>query len=226
MGGADAVAKRKLIFFSALWWAVLLVLLFATPYDVHLARWVAAQPQDFRDVFAMLSQPGDSAYYLWPSGLTLLALWLARHRLQPRFPAAPFTRWRWMAGYVFVSVALSGIAANIFKFLLGRPRPRHLIESDTTAWDFFASAGSWHSFPSGHTTTAATVAVCGWLLSGRRYAGLWLLLVVVVATSRVFSNAHYSTDVMAGAFLGAAVAYGFWLYTTRTTNPLLRNSGF
>lgn len=197
--------------YSAVWWGVLLVLLLATPYDVELARWVAAQPQDFRDVFAALSQPGDSAYTLWPSGLLLLGLWLARRPLNRRFSEEFLTRWRWSAGFVFVSVAASGIAANIFKFLLGRPRPRHLIESDITAWDFFARAGSWHSFPSGHTTTAATIAVCGWLLSGRRYAAVWGILVVVVAAARVLSNAHYITDVLAGAWLGAVVACGFWV---------------
>ena len=65
-------------------------------------------------------------------------------------------------------------------------------------------------FPSDHATGAFAIAVA--LLLRHRLAGaIALLLAVGVAIARVVVGAHYPTDVLGGAVLGAAVALVLFL---------------
>ena len=68
-----------------------------------------------------------------------------------------------------------------------------------------------YSFPSGHADTAATVAlgiVVLLALRGRRhwyFDVLALMYVLAIAWSRVYLRAHWFSDVLTGAAIGAAV---------------------
>ena len=55
------------------------------------------------------------------------------------------------------------------------------------------------SFPSGHAASAFTAAV---LLAGGPATPLWFALAATVAASRVYTQMHHSSDVLAGAALG------------------------
>jgi undecaprenyl-diphosphatase len=55
------------------------------------------------------------------------------------------------------------------------------------------------SFPSGHATSGFTAAV---LLAGGPATPAWFLLAAVVASSRVYTQMHHASDVVAGAALG------------------------
>ncbi|MGF1599550.1 MAG: phosphatase PAP2 family protein [Acidimicrobiales bacterium] len=61
------------------------------------------------------------------------------------------------------------------------------------------------SFPSGHASSAAVMAV---LMSDAtpRLRPLWVTLAAIVAASRVHNRMHHASDVVAGAALGAAIA--------------------
>lgn len=64
-----------------------------------------------------------------------------------------------------------------------------------------------YSFPSGHTMNAVNFAI----LFGYFFPPLaWILtpFAVLIALSRVILGMHYPTDVMVGAVLGAALAWG------------------
>ena len=106
----------------------------------------------------------------------------------------------WGALYFLVASIVSAGLVQLLKALLGRSRPEQILVA--------ADAGS---FPSGHVANAATVAVALAFLVGRAwawYAGLaWVIL---MALSRTYLGAHWVTDTVGGAVLGAAVALIVW----------------
>ena len=106
---------------------------------------------------------------------------------------------------VAVSLAGAMLLSDVLKLLVARRRPpvEHL------------QAVSGYSFPSGHATQASAF----WLslaLSLRAtplapaVAPLALVLVLVVALSRVYLGVHYPADVIAGLALGAGWATFVW----------------
>jgi undecaprenyl-diphosphatase len=58
------------------------------------------------------------------------------------------------------------------------------------------------SFPSGHAASAFTAAT---LLAGGPTTPVWFALAGVVAASRVYTQMHHTSDVVAGAALGVAL---------------------
>jgi membrane-associated phospholipid phosphatase len=118
---------------------------------------------------------------------------------------------------VFLAVVTIGdsLATNAVKAAIDRARPA----IDPVA----ATLGP--SFPSGHSSTAASLFAALALLAGRRrgvraraaLAGTAVGLAVAVACSRVMLDLHWSSDVVAGLALGwgwfavCAIAFGGWL---------------
>jgi undecaprenyl-diphosphatase len=111
-------------------------------------------------------------------------------------------RQRWWLWCTLMPV--SGGLEQLFKFLVGRPRPR----------------GFHWGFPSGHVTAAATFAVILlYVLSRERVSPAWrgivtalaVVLVGAVGFARVILNAHWPSDVIGGVLLGAGcAAAGAW----------------
>ncbi|KAF4406519.1 MULTISPECIES: bifunctional phosphatase PAP2/diacylglycerol kinase family protein [Streptomyces] len=62
------------------------------------------------------------------------------------------------------------------------------------------------SFPSGHSASAAAFAV-GAALESRRWGAALAPVAASVAFSRIYTGAHYPSDVLAGASLGAGAAF-------------------
>ncbi len=106
----------------------------------------------------------------------------------------------WAALFSLVASALSAGTVQVLKSVFGRARPEEIL---VTA-DF-------GSFPSGHTANAATLGAILFLLTWRWWvlaAGLaWTAL---MAFSRTYLGAHWLTDTLGGALLGAAVAVFVW----------------
>lgn len=103
----------------------------------------------------------------------------------------------WRTAIVAIVMMLTSIAAvQIVKSLVARDRPGDMLVSS----DF-------GSFPSGHTANAATVAVVLVLLLPRA-AGIivGIAWVVMMAASRTILSAHWLTDTIGGALVGAGVA--------------------
>lgn len=102
---------------------------------------------------------------------------------------------------VTASIIATGIIAPVLKFAVGRVRPARA----TSTFEFRPFSKS-DSFPSGHTTQAFAVASViaahydQWWVQGAAYG-----LAGLVGYSRIQQNAHFTSDVVAGAIIGTVV---------------------
>ncbi|PFG36048.1 undecaprenyl-diphosphatase [Flavimobilis soli] len=115
---------------------------------------------------------------------------------------------RWRDPALLVAAMLLAVSVSTaIKALVGRPRPPEVSMSvpgvETSA-----------SFPSGHTIGAATlVLVLAYLVARSRrtwratvvWAVVSVVVIVVVAATRLYLGYHFVTDVLAGACLAIAV---------------------
>jgi diacylglycerol kinase (ATP) len=139
--------------------------------------------------WALLTWPG--LVYLALAGL---ALWAYRHRL------------RQLAVALILIIPLAWGSSALLKVSLQRERPEQGL-------DLLTSTG--YAYPSGHTTAivASTIAVGATFAVTRQNASrrlMWGLiggaLVVAVGVDRWLSGAHYVSDIVGGALLGAFIA--------------------
>jgi hypothetical protein len=101
------------------------------------------------------------------------------------------------------SIIASGLILQPLKYAVGRSRPG----ADQGAYDFKSFGGS-DSFPSGHTTEAFALAT----VISEHYDSVWVKLASygmasAVGYARLNNNAHWASDVLAGAALGTFVGH-------------------
>jgi membrane-associated phospholipid phosphatase len=190
--------------------ALLCLLIAALPFtlDRPLALAVTGAAPAVKALFQTLTVLGESHWYLVPTGLVFLALYLDR-RLGPQAPRRTAAdRIAGRAGFVFGAVALSGIAADVIKPLLGRARPKLLLQDGVYGLNPLSFRADYYSFPSGHANTMFALALAlGFLAPRLRWP--MLVLAAAVALSRVMVGAHYLSDVLGGALLAGLVT--LWL---------------
>ena len=165
------------------------------------------------ELFKSITVLGLSKWYLWPLGLFLIGIGvMLRHR--PALRPHLLSHWQ-SAGFLFANLALSGLAVNVLKIIIGRPRPVLLLESGIFN-DFvpFSFASRLWSFPSGHSATALSLALSLAVLFPRWRLPL-LLFAGTIAASRIVVTAHYLSDTMAGFGVAALVFSGTQIYFAR-----------
>ena len=112
--------------------------------------------------------------------------------------------WRFAGIDGVVAHVIAGIAVQIPKHLIGRPRPRW---SHQEAFDYGPSfQGGLDAFPSGHAAASFAVAA----VMARYFpkgAWLWYGVALFVAMSRVIRGSHFLTDALAGATMGFFIGY-------------------
>lgn len=114
--------------------------------------------------------------------------------------------------FLFVAVALSGIVADIIKIIVARYRPMMLFEANLYGFDFFRIGHEYNSFPSGHVTTVFSIAAALSLFFPK-YRAHFFCYAFIVSISRVVIEAHYVSDVIAGAYIGVTTVFFLtWLY--------------
>ena len=88
--------------------------------------------------------------------------------------------------------------------MFGRPRPNQAVLQNNYELSFFNLESSFHSFPSGHSSTIFAVALLmGLLTPNIKY--FYILAASLIAFSRVVVGAHFLTDILGGivvAFIG------------------------
>ena len=106
---------------------------------------------------------------------------------------------------VIASILASGIITPTLKFVIGRERPNASVSSTS----FHPFSGSDNSFPSGHATQAFAVASVISAHSDQVWVSVAAYTVAgLVGFARVYHNAHWTSDVTAGALIGTFVGRG------------------
>jgi membrane-associated phospholipid phosphatase len=182
--------------------ATILILIIALSLDRAVASAAQRLPSIIVAFFADITVLGEGWVILMTSalaGLALVALgyasksWRLRAQLQLMADRALF---------VTIAVLLPSLVTNVVKHLVGRVRPPHAGIPHPFQFEPFSLAASRASFPSGHATVmVALVVAIG--AAAPRWRSPALALAALVIFSRLAIDAHYMSDVVAGAFLGA-----------------------
>jgi len=149
-------------------------------------------------IFRLLGNPGSM---ITGAGLYLLGTANGQRRTQD------------LGLHTVEAIVLGYAATGPIKIVTGRARPR-ISGNDASKFQFLRGlrGDDYQSFPSGHTTTgfafAATVASetqrwwpgSRWIIGPILYGGATL-----TGVSRMYNNAHWASDVMAGAAIGTLV---------------------
>lgn len=202
----------------------LLAGLLGTVLSVALAMALADRPvaRFFHDgdarvhaVFAVITKFGLSDGYLIVSSLLFVGLRIAAARTRDAARATRLLLNAYRAIFIFVVVAASGIITDVVKVICGRARPKLLFLDNVYGFTWGATQADYWSFPSGHATTAAALATALFLLWPRGLP-LYVVAALLVMASRIVLDAHYTSDVIAGAAIGVATAWAAWLLFAQT----------
>jgi undecaprenyl-diphosphatase len=111
-----------------------------------------------------------------------------------------FTR-RGLAFPLGLAFVLSVLLTAVLKFSFRRRRPRG-------QWGRSYRRLDPHSFPSGHASRTAALAVTAWVVQGWPLGLPLLVWSVLVSLARVVLGVHYTLDIVVGYLLGLAIGLG------------------
>jgi membrane-associated phospholipid phosphatase len=118
---------------------------------------------------------------------------------------------------IFVGATLAGLTGNLIKLMVARARPRYfhdVLQGDS----IFDSLIGWfplgmnktitQGFPSSHTACAFAFAVLlSWAFPAGRPA--FFLLAFMCCVHRIYTLAHFPSDVLIGAIIGFSIGHAF-----------------
>ncbi|MEQ8447390.1 MAG: phosphatase PAP2 family protein [Pelagibacterium sp.] len=198
--------QAKVLFWWPLW-TIIGLLVLAVMLDGPVTEALRNWPSGERAFFRFITDLGKSDWLLVPTLVAGLAC-AAALRLRLSYS------WAWAArgivaisGYIFASIAISGLVTVVIKRIIGRARPMYLEDLGVLHFQPFDLLDwSFHSFPSGHATTAVAFALVLRTLTNRRFHGWLIAFGFAIGLSRIVVGDHYLSDVIAGSFVGLASA--------------------
>lgn len=183
--------------------------------DRPLARFLKAHVSgEFEGFWKTVTHLGLAGVWMIPAGILTLGLALSALATPSPEARARLRRAAWVPGFLFLSMAASGIANTVIKVAVGRTRPAALF--DNGVYDFVPLTRTYltNSFPSGHSQ-AAFAAMTALALIFPRYDLAFLTVALLVALSRVLTTVHFLSDAVAGAWLGCMVTLALHTLLTR-----------
>jgi undecaprenyl-diphosphatase len=197
---------QRIAFFSLIWFAVIVLVHYTV--DFRLTEFVSRtfNPQSvFINFVHKWSNLGLGWPYLALFGVLFLLGQFVLHNKKMTLYSA----------YLWITVAVSGIVCDVLKEIFARPRPDLFFQHHMSHFMFFAHrqfhSSDYLSFPSGHATTAASVAI-GIMLLFPRLRVLSILFMFSVAAARILLLRHFMADVMAGMYLGTLSSVVLYAY--------------
>ncbi len=154
-----------------------------------------------RQIFEWITWFGNSGWFLCPTGILLLVIAASPWSKLPRFSQGVLAAIAVRIGFIFLAVGVPALFVTIIKRLIGRARPYVWQITDPYSYAPFVWKSSYASLPSGHATNAFAAAIAIGALWPKARVPMWIFA-VVIAISRVVVNAHFPSDVIAGAFAG------------------------
>jgi undecaprenyl-diphosphatase len=194
--------------------AVAAFLLTMTVIDAAVIRAVARLPAWVIWPFDQITDFGKSGWFLWPLGILFLVL-AALPPVLTHWSQAVLAAIMVRVGFLFLAIGVPGLFVTTVKRMIGRARPMVGGHVDPFAFAPFIWRAAYASLPSGHATTALSVLVAFGTLWPRARTAL-LLYALLICLSRIIVLAHFPSDVLAGAVVGAVGALLVrWYFASR-----------
>jgi undecaprenyl-diphosphatase len=178
---------------------VMLVALAMQFLDARGVGFARALPAAVVDTFNEITDFGQSGWFLVPLAILIVFASALATPAAGRTGSLVLASLAMRFGYLFCAIAAPGLFVTVVKRLIGRVRPSDVGPFAYAPWSW---RHEYASLPSGHSTTAFAAAVA--------IAALWpraripmLIYAVIIAVSRVVITAHFVSDVIAAAFVGA-----------------------
>jgi undecaprenyl-diphosphatase len=167
--------------------------------DQRAYQFASGLPPWLIDGFYAITDFGHSGWILVPTGGLIVVISLLASPALDHMTRGVLAMLAVRIGFVFVAVGLPGLLVTIVKRWIGRVRPS---VQGPFAYEPFSWRPEYASLPSGHTTTAFAALVAIGAIFPRARPFLWGYA-LLIAASRIAVTAHYSSDVIAGALVGA-----------------------
>ncbi|WP_237481559.1 phosphatase PAP2 family protein [Lichenibacterium dinghuense] len=175
----------------------------AAALDGTLAAKAAGAPRTLVEVGRFVTSFGTSEYMFAFSALIGAVAVVALGRGHAAWHGGSLRVIAERSLYFFAAIAASGLVDQALKHAIGRARPRLLRLDGPFHFEPLSAADVFASFPSGHTTSAFAAAVALSLMRPD-WRGRLIGAALLIGASRVLVGAHYPSDVVGGAALGAA----------------------
>jgi membrane-associated phospholipid phosphatase len=128
--------------------------------------------------------------------------------------SAILTLFNYRKAFLMISSwAITSLLAQVLKFIFDAPRPTLLFKEKLNLIHLVKGVDilRYHSFPSGHTVTAFSMAVLiTYLAKNKNWGILLLVAATAVGYSRIYLSEHFFEDVTAGSAVGVLVTV-FWI---------------